>query len=668
MKDKEKTAQTHQKQHQQHLAGQQKAEISVPPPNSRLNPGKDFYKYVNLPWLDRLHMPPYISSYGLSEEIEKLISFDLIDLIKKCISKWEKGTAKPYEEAVGIMGESVLGSTRHQESIRLCRAILGNFSCIRDEYDIASTIGEMARYKMRGLIWMGGKYLEGRKSGYTLVLDVGSLGLPDLSYYKKLAPGKGRTLLQYISLLNRLGKELDIPMLSSIVALETEMAPILRKSLDQDEVRMKGSSLASEFSGIPWEAFFATYDLPKWKDTEFIVNSTLWLEYVEKLIRKMPIEMWKLLFASEFLLTYLYYLPPPFDNLHFEFFRKKLRGQTEKTPQKELAIDVLADYMTPFISRLYVEEFLTKKMKEETVEFAREIRAAAEARLLASEWLAPETRKKAKEKVEKMELAICYPDAFANLKPPKGLISNNLLNNLLVMGAWRTEYEIARQGEKQENQKDWDDPVFAVNAYYYPEANELVLPAGSVQWPFYSKTAPLGWNYGGLGATLGHEITHAFDEEGKDFSPTGQEEVWWTQADNRAYNKRIRILEKLFSRQRVLGQRVSGALTLSENIADLGGVALALDALKARMKKEGIAENSSQAKEAYRQFFLSYAVSWRVKEKPAKILQSLFLDKHAPPFLRVNMIVSQFDEWYFAFNVDERDSMFLPADQRVRIF
>jgi putative endopeptidase len=240
------------------------------------------------------------------------------------------------------------------------------------------------------------------------------------------------------------------------------------------------------------------------------------------------------------------------------------------------------------------------------------------------------------------------------------------LENLLQLGAWQTAYEISRLGEKRVNQKDWDEPVFAVNAYYYTQSNEMVIPLGSLYWPFYSSTAPLGWNYGGLGCILAHESTHAFDKEGKEYDPDGFPKKWWTPSDNRAYNKKTKSLIQLFSSQKILDNAVSGSLTLSENIADLGGMAIALDALRKHLEQHKVSEED--CKKAYQQFFLSYAVSWRVKEKPEKTLQSLFLDHHAPPSLRVNLIVSQFDEWYKAFDILETDPMYIPPEKRIRIF
>jgi predicted metalloendopeptidase len=195
-----------------------------------------------------------------------------------------------------------------------------------------------------------------------------------------------------------------------------------------------------------------------------------------------------------------------------------------------------------------------------------------------------------------------------------------------------------------------------------------MIPAASFLWPFYSvdQKECLGWNYGSLGAIVGHEITHAFDELGKEYNEKGVQESWWTAHDMREYSKRTKALVALFSKQTIRGMHVNGASTLSENIADLGGLGIALDALRLSLRAKGFSE--AQEKKELCNFFSSYAVSWRTKERPQRHLQNLILDKHAPVEFRVNLIVSQFDEWYEAFGVGPSHSLYIPPEDRIRIF
>jgi len=246
------------------------------------------------------------------------------------------------------------------------------------------------------------------------------------------------------------------------------------------------------------------------------------------------------------------------------------------------------------------------------------------------------------------------------------LTVNNLFQNILFLGEERTRDDIKSRGKKKNINSEWDDPIFAVNAYYYSETNQMIIPAGSLLWPFYSKISPYGWNFGGLGAVIGHEMTHAFDSDGKDYNEYGEKVNWWKESDLSAYEKKTHDIISLFNKAKVLNHAVNGNKTLNENIADLGGLAIALAALETDMAESNLSE--IKKKEAYRNFFNSFAVSWRIKEKPEKILQGLFMDRHAPAPLRVNLIVNQFDQWYSAFDIRETDALYIAPEKRIRIF
>ena len=632
--------------------------------------GRDFYKFVNGKWLQSVHVPPHISSYGVSEELEQSIQKNIQLLVKHCVEKSKLSSNKnsyneAIEKSIGLFAQSALNPKVQHKSVKSLEKILSDLRCMRDKNDIARTMGELVRYKIPGVFWFYSQYENQRDTKFTFSIGIGKVGLPDLSYYKKTAPGKSKTLLKYANLLQDVGKMFDIENLSTIIPVEELLASSIQKSLGEKTFQSKGEDLQKEYTGIPFDILFETIGLPEWKTQIFFVDSKNWMKTLEKLFDTLPLDLWKLLFSTEILLHFLPSLPPPFDDMYFEFFHNSLRGQAKKVPQKDLTILLLDQWMTPFISKLYVDTNSASSIKKEVTVFMKELLDVAKDRLKKTDWLQPKTQQLAVEKVEKMLTSIGYPDEFAKLSIPS-LRSDNLLENLLQLGSWQTQYEIQRLSEKRQQQKDWDEPVFAVNAYYFSQSNEIVVPLGSLYWPFYSSTAPLGWNYGGLGCILGHELTHAFDKEGKEYDPDGFPKKWWTSTDNRAFNKKTKSIVQLYNQQKILHHPVSGSLTLSENIADLGGMAISLDALRKKIEEEKL--SSEEAKKAYQQFFLSYAVSWRVKEKPEKVLQSLFLDYHAPPVFRVNLIVSQFQEWYDAFDISESDPMFIPPEKRIRIF
>jgi putative endopeptidase len=205
-----------------------------------------------------------------------------------------------------------------------------------------------------------------------------------------------------------------------------------------------------------------------------------------------------------------------------------------------------------------------------------------------------------------------------------------------------------------------------VNAYYYPDKNMLTVPAGMLRPPFFDPDRSAAWNYGGIGSAIGHEITHGFDADGKNYDLHGTYREWWSDKDNKIYDATTKSLIKLYDGQDYLGGKVNGLLTLSENIADIGGLAIALDALNSELRI--IKADAKTQKKAYKDFFTSYAVSWRNKDRPRKARQALYLDVHAPAPLRVNLVVRQFAEFYEAFDISEDNPGWIPPNDRVLLW
>ena len=601
----------------------------------------DFYRCVNGQWLNHVKMPPYLSAFGISEEVEKRVETQLFSLVRTC-----------KEPTICALATSAI---RRQNSIETVKDLLNKINSIRDKNDVSATMGLLCKYKIGNLFSLEGRYYFGNGGQFTLHIDRGCLGLPNRKYYEQRTP-----FSHYKHFLDKVGAFFSIKHLSSIVNIEHDIAPyILAMQENEKESYVEISALERKYKDIPWSALFSAYGFDKRK---VVVSSHEWLHIVNGMFKRLTIDMWKLVFSSEVILHFIPYLPSPLDTYYFEFYRKELRGQMAKLPLRYTVLEILTTWATPFMSKAYVKRFLTPSFKALALSFAEEIRDAACKRMETVEWLQPSTREKAAKKIKAMRLSIAYPDEFLDLKAP-ALSKNNLIDNLIAMGEWRSNYELGRLGDSRDDQKDWDDPVYAVNGYYYSEANELVIPSGSLLEPFFSESRPLGWNYGAVGAIIGHEMTHAFDEEGCEYDEKNQKKKWWSVTDRRNYEKITRHIVKMFNEHSLMHKHIDGKLTLSENIADLGGLAIALDALNVKLQ----GQDADTIKAAYKEFFTAYAVSWRIKERTKKQLQGLFMDKHAPTPLRVNLVVNQFDEWYKAFNVSS-GAMFLPLDKRVQIF
>lgn len=607
------------------------------------------------------------------EEKIKTQFFSFLDSIPHAASA--PVSKNPERRAIQTLCQSAFRSGVQEESIKLLRGLLYQIECIHDAADIAKTLGEFAYCRIPSLFSVFQWYESGHPIHVRLALSVGSLGLPDTSYYLLKAPGKSTTLHMYGTLLDRLATELgldtEIATLSAGIPLETEFAQALEtaNNTDDEEVLATGKRLHTLYPHIVWEKFWegAHIRMSIVEKNPIKLMAPSWCKSVDTAIQHVPIDDWKRLFRIHLLLHATPLLPPPFDDLHFQFFDKQLRGQTAKPSQRELVLTLLQDWMTESLSSMYQREFIPPHLKQDVEQFVETVRKSTLHRIGQTDWLSADSQRAAIRKVKAMLLGVAYPTKPRTVHLPP-LDKDNLLKNILQLGAKRSEEDEKTLNTVYHAKTAWEDAIYAVNAYYYSEINQLILPAGTLQWPFYDKRAPLGWNYGGLGAIVGHEITHAFDRDGRMYDEYGvRGGDGWSAADNREYMARADALIQLFNNARLSGKHhVDGEGTLDENIADLGGLAIALDALNTELDRHRVSEH--ERKIAHRRFFQAYAVSWRIKEKPAKVLQGLFMDSHAPAQFRVNLIVSQFEEWYQAFDVGVKDALYIPPEKRIRIF
>lgn len=646
-----------------------KNSIILYPPYKEIKPGNNFYMYINGTWIKKTQIPPQYASYGVSEEVYKDIKKKLKDIMYSSI-QYSKTKPSPneshiqqYERLLGNLAQSAF--KKSPENITLLKAMLAKIQSIQTKDEVARMMGDFARYEILGFINLYGTYMTQRNLQYSLIINTGFIvGLPK-SFYLKKSMGRDKFFHDLIHFVNKLGSLLDIPNLHEAVYIEKKMAKKLESTEDDKEIEKKGSELENEFKDIPWEEIFKTYGFAPWKKESFFVKSISWLHYVNNCFRTWPIEQWKTILSLECIFNSLDSLPDPFDTLSFDFFNKS-SGRLKKPSLEDDVLSFLTGVGGMFLSRLYVEKYLPMSIKKNVEKMVNELRDTTKERIDKLDWLEKTTRKKAIEKVEKMRSAIAFPDNF--YEGPVPLLNKDYLYlNVLQLKEWYTIHGFQKLGEKLEDRKDWPEGVYNVNAYYTNDSNKITVPSGIIHFPFYSDKPPsFGFNLGGLGCVIAHEIIHAFDDDGKDIDPDGLKKKWWTSKNLRQYTKKTKGIVELFSKEKISHHHISGDETLSENIADIGGMAIALATVKKRIEKECLHEKAQ--KQIYRDFFTSYATSWRQMDRKKKILFNLLEDVHSPSSMRVNLVVNQFQEWYEAFDVTEKDSMYIPPEKRISIF
>jgi len=635
----------------------------VTKPDTTVSPAKDFYKYINNPWQKRIRVPPYLGSYGVSEEIETEVRVSLIKVIEVLRE------TKP-KHPISALATSFLNSASQKSSVTDLQHILNSYDCVSNAKEVCSTIGKLNRIQCGSplsLVIGCDTYDSSKPCVY---LYEPSTGLPENQHY--VANAQDTILLKYRKLLNTVGDLMNIDTLESAITIEAGIIPYLSSNDELSDIRFSYSphsysNLVKTYNNVDWAAMFDEWGVTKdvYTKANFVVTNRRYMLLFNKMFRTFTIETWRKWFQSLTILNYMEYLPSPFSDLHFDLYGKALRGNEEKLPQKWVTLKVLQTFATQDLGKLFVKMSVANGTKKVATKLIQELKDATVERLTALEWMESSTKAKAIRKVKAMYFQVAYPDTWDSETDVVTIDPNRPLTNIIHLAEYDTQRMIDELNSGCiTDKKQWEDGAFEVNAYYYAESNRMVIPAGMLRAPFFDLSRSVAWNLGGIGAAIGHEITHGFDDEGRLYDENGSYKDWWTPHDTRKFKKLTQVLITLFDSVTYMGGKVDGRLTLSENLADLGGIAIALQALQNHLKKA----TDIEKKQAYIDFFTSFAVSWRNKDRPRKAKQSLLLDVHSPAPLRVNRIVKNFEEFYVAFDVKEGDAGFIPESERVKLW
>jgi putative endopeptidase len=637
----------------------------VPKLHTSTSPGEDFYSFVNKEWQKHVHVPPYRGGYGVSEEMEDDVENNLLSIISKQVRTHPA-------ESVSKLAHSFLHTASQRNGIVDMQRLLNTYECMSSIPDVAHSIGAMNRIQAQAplSLYVSNDTYNSKKC--IVVISEATLGLNNQWYYRPNV--RSPISSRYKHLLEKLGELTNNENLHVAATIEAVVAPYLMNGDESSDVTFfynihSYAELCMKYKNIPWEHIFLGWGLKKEKATQVTYNvyNPRYIQILNQLFGSMSMEYWKIWMRACTLLSFIEYLPPPYDNLHFDLFGRALKGKTEKLPQKYLALKVLKTFAKQDLGRIFVDYDVPADTKAVATKLAERIKAATIKRLEAIDWMEDKTRITAIRKVQHMLFQVAHPTKTAwrsetnavDIDPARPFLN---IINLNVGDTDRMLADIYDGCVKHPN--NWEDGVFEVNAFYYSEGNMMVVPAGILRPPFFDLKKSEAWNLGGIGATIGHEITHGFDADGRFYDEDGSYKKWWTAHDESIFEDKSKQIMKLFDNQLYMGGKVDGDFTLSENIADLGGLAIALEALKT------IVEGNSEAvvKQMYRDFFISYAVSWRNKDRPKKAKEALKSDPHAPAPLRVNLVVAQFEEFYKAFDISPSTKGYVPPEKRVQLW
>jgi predicted metalloendopeptidase len=633
---------------------------SVPSVDPRYSPATDFYNYVNARWQKAVKMPAYEDDFGISEEIE-------LDLRRVLLEAVNTHRRMHPTDGVSRLATSFLDPSVQASAVSDLRHALDGLHCVDSSDGLGRIIGTMNRVQCQAplLFVVNSDYYDSKKC--CVYIYEPSLNLPSKHDYD--ATSTNRVLPAYERFLHHLGGLLGVEGLETSITAEAELIPFLSEGSEMRNVSYvynphRLHELEKAYPSIPWRSALTAWGLDSrdQESVQYIVTNVKYTRHLNKLFHTLDAPKMTAWFKSLMINYYVKYLPPPFDDIHHAFFEKLLKGVDKKLPQTNLTLKVLMNFAQQDLSHLFVETAVPAEIKRTTIGYIRLLKEATARRLQGLRWMEPTTKRAALEKVSEMSFQVAYPEKWVSETRAVTIDSERPFQNLVALASADTDSMIRdlREGNCRKRPSKWREGAFEVNAYYYPEGNMLVVPAGILRPPFFDTARSDAWNLGAIGVAISHEITHGFDDDGRTFDGKGNYVDWWTPSDERTYRAMSRAVVKLFDGQKYMGGHVDGKMTLNENLADLGGMAIALDALRTLLPSD-----PAEQKKAYVDFFTGFAVSWRQKDRPKKAKQALLLDVHAPPLYRVNLIVKQFEEFYTAFDILPGTKGYVPLEERI---
>lgn len=472
----------------------------------------------------------------------------------------------------------------------------------------------------------------------------------------------------YRTYVDRLAELLAVPGLRHGYTAEQEYARFYPRDRPHERPlnMLTWTEIRHIYPRFDWTALVTNYGLTEEQAAGLMFNvaSPEFLRHFHARLGSWPIERWQgwlALFAAQWIAGRSPH--GPLRRAWFDYSRRFQQGLPSDNSPAELRSGIVQMLMPNTLGRLWVRDHCTPGLRTAVSRIVDHVRNAAIANMHRVSWMSLATRTAAMAKLRAMDIQVCWPDPWEEPDVPGGISADNYIDNLLAVAGYSTDKFIdqLRRGCQSPLGNGWGKPVYEVNAYYYPAENRFLLPAAILRPPFYDPTKSRVWNYGAIGATIGHELCHAFDADGREYDKKGNKRDWWTPRDDREYKRKTRRMVRLYETRQYRGMNVNGSLTLVENIADLGGLDFALAGLAADLGR-------TLTPADLREFFTAFAISWRSKDRKRKAAQLLMMDPHAPPRLRVNHIVRQFDEWYEAFDVPEDCEDYIPPSERIRFF
>ncbi len=637
-----------------------------------VKPGENFYLYANEKWLENTEIPADKSNYGIFTVLADEADEQVRALIEQAAA--EKGEPGSAAQKVGDLYGSVLNlEARNAAGVAPLQDLLRLINGITSHRDAAAVIGSLAR---SGVYTPLAAYVsvDARDSdNYAVYVTQSGLTLPDREYYvdddnERFVELRGELRIYIADMLTFLGVPNPARAADEIFQIETEIAKNhWTKTENRDPIKtynkLSTAELVDSLEGFDWQAYADHCGISGQSD--IVVRQPSYLEAMAKLVGQTDLETLKNYLRFQLIDQYADSLSEEIEKRSFDFHSTAVRGVDEQEPLWKRGVGVTSGTLGELVGQLYVEEHFRPEAKARMIELVKNLERAFAKRVESRDWMEEGTKIEALQKLSKFTTKIGYPDQWKDYSE-LSIDSPVLATNLIASAEFETNRDLKKLGGPIDR-SEWHMTPQTVNAYYNPTMNEIVFPAAILQPPFFDMQADDAANYGGIGAVIGHELSHGFDDKGSKYDGTGNLRMWWTERDREEFERRAQGLVDQYSKyEPIEGNYVNGELTLGENIGDLGGMSVAYEAY--RLSLDGAEPPVIDGLTGDQRFFLGWAQIWRRLYRERELLDRLITDPHSPSEYRANGVVRNMDAWYDAFDVGPDAPQFLKPEDRVRIW
>lgn len=640
-----------------------------------IDPKNDFYNYVNGNWMKTNVIPDDESRWGGFGVLRKTTRQDVLNIIKSAQNNNSYNDGSDQMKALLIFETKLDTVSRNKAGIQPIQHLLEAIDGINNIYDLQTVYATITGISAP-FAGIGANPDLNDSSMNTAWVFPGGLGL-QRDYYIDEDEKTKEIRNDYLKHVSKMFQFLGYNILDAekaanlILDLETKLAiPRLDKVQSRDIRNFNNPMNISELSSltplIDWDKLIIDMGVKKSLD-KVLVMQPEYMKELNKILKNTSIDDLKTLMKWSTIDNAANYLTTEIEKTNWEFYSKRLYGSKVQRPAEERALATVNGSVGEAIGQLYVDAKFPPEAKEKAEKMIKNVIKAFQSRIKNLDWMSEETKLKAIEKLDKFTVKIAYPDKWKDYSDLHVNKENSFAENMLAVSKWNFDQNISEIGEPVDK-TEWGMSPQTVNAYFNPLNNEIVFPAAILQPPFYNYTADEAVNYGGIGAVIGHEISHAFDDSGARFDGDGNVNNWWTENDLIEFEKRGNKLADQYSAIEVLdGVYINGKFTLGENIGDLGGVLGAYDGLKLHIEENGQPEliDGFSAEE---RFFMSWATVWRTLIREDALRSQITTDPHSPGYNRATQPLKNVDAFYEVFDVKEGDGMYLAPEERVRIW